>query len=350
MCWQFVEGPCLPGARSWCCPASSSSHSSSGGATSTAPPLALGAHCSICSPCRLQKAAPTITAAAITTGIPAKCAWVGLRVRRCDLHVMHGHSSFDCPLSGLCYPSQGCIWKAVIVAVIVLDCGIANVRSTSAYDQFGAPCAGDMARLHCTAVGIKCSLKHTFWLQAGASLVQVVDAGQTQAFAEFIAFEGGRFCSIDTLRLVEASTAFETFMSARVLSRCVCPASASWSQPSRSWISMLAAAQSWSSSISERQAQGLALPLEFYTLLSYELQRKGLGMWRSDHASAAGPHSHPGSRNGKQKGKASKADVKAGKSPDKPPSNLTQLLESTTPWQLCGVYLSSARPLPCSSL
>ena len=41
---------------------------------------------------------------------------------------------------------------------------------------------------------------------------------------------------------------------------------------------------------------GLGPTLEFYTLLSYELQRKGLGMWRSDQASHKGSPSHtPGS-------------------------------------------------------
>ena len=32
---------------------------------------------------------------------------------------------------------------------------------------------------------------------------------------------------------------------------------------------------------------GLGPTLEFFTLLSHELQRKGLGMWRSDHSGAA---------------------------------------------------------------
>lgn len=38
---------------------------------------------------------------------------------------------------------------------------------------------------------------------------------------------------------------------------------------------------------------GLGPTLEFYTLLSYELQRKGLGMWRSDPATHKGPHGQP---------------------------------------------------------
>ncbi len=36
---------------------------------------------------------------------------------------------------------------------------------------------------------------------------------------------------------------------------------------------------------------GLGPTLEFYTLLSYELQRKGLGMWRSDPATHRGSDS-----------------------------------------------------------
>lgn len=41
---------------------------------------------------------------------------------------------------------------------------------------------------------------------------------------------------------------------------------------------------------------GLGPTLEFYTLLSHELQRKGLGMWRSDtgkDSEAAGQGVHP---------------------------------------------------------
>ena len=36
---------------------------------------------------------------------------------------------------------------------------------------------------------------------------------------------------------------------------------------------------------------GLGPTLEFYTLLSHELQRKGLGMWRFDDAKATGSKS-----------------------------------------------------------
>jgi hypothetical protein len=104
--------------------------------------------------------------------------------------------------------------------------------------------------------------------------------------------------------------------------RCACLASASWSRPSRSWSSTPRAVPCWRSvpfvhavllvcivggancsSFCPRCSvqieffndvgTGLGPTLEFYTLLSHELQRADLGMWRHEErqapAAAAGP-------------------------------------------------------------